>query len=85
MRRHPAGRSLTGLFTQTHPWPASVEPVNLIERDEGIRRRPACPFGWVEPLERRVAELETRLARLEGGDTLEVPTLAEEAPRVVPL
>ncbi|MGW2220111.1 hypothetical protein ACWCSD_34425 [Nonomuraea sp. NPDC001684] len=71
-RRHPAGRALTGLFTQTHPWLAPAEPAEPFERRPELADR-------VEALEERVAELETRLAQLEddrgdGGEVIEAVT-----------
>lgn len=91
-RRHPAGRALTGLFSQSHPWLAPPEPV---ERAEAAERgglvewvapaQPGAALRRFDALEARLVELEVRVAALEGRDTVEVVTLADETPRVLPL
>jgi hypothetical protein len=69
--RHPAGRALTGSFTQSHPWLAVPEPAEPI----GCRPDSSGAAGRVGALEARVAELESRVAALEGqGDVVEMRT-----------
>ncbi|MGV9383489.1 hypothetical protein ACWDRB_47285 [Nonomuraea sp. NPDC003707] len=73
MRRRPAGRALTGVCSQSHPWLTSPEPAVPIERPT-----PGSAMRRFEALKARVAELEAR-------DVIEVSSFASEEPRVVEL
>jgi hypothetical protein len=71
MRRHPAGRALHGMFTQTHPWlnapaPEQATPRSVRDRVEQVAVRALERAVVVEArlaeMERRLAEAERRLA-----------------------
>jgi hypothetical protein len=54
-RRHPAGRALRGIFSQSHSWLSPPEPAVPVERPEPVSQGAAV--GRYTALEARVAEL----------------------------